>query len=294
MPRPKRIQQMTKEQERAHRFPELSPENKEIAGKVLEERNLDRMFNYICKNLGYSRVVKSRIGDDAKSTFGFNLNRILSSYNPTSGSPTLRNYILTCFRNAIIQTHRSHYRRGKHEKQMLQTKPGEIAALKIAKSVHPAAEVMEKEHREIVVDAVMSLPDGLKKPLWLSAYSGKSNKEIADELGITTGSVKTLLYEAKKRVIATLKKTNPSLFFLISANSSSERLETFLPSSRYCPLVGVSRQPSICMSVDLPDPDGPMIATNSPSFITNDAFLRATVSMSPLLYILDKFLHSII
>src|SRR2546429_4203479 len=38
---------------------------------------------------------------------------------------------------------------------------------------------------------------------------------------------------------------------------------TFCPLSQYSPLVGVSRQPIRFMSVDLPDPDGPMHATNS-------------------------------
>ncbi len=34
-----------------------------------------------------------------------------------------------------------------------------------------------------------------------------------------------------------------------------------------CPDVGVSRPPTRCMSVDLPEPDGPMIETNSPAAI---------------------------
>ena len=36
------------------------------------------------------------------------------------------------------------------------------------------------------------------------------------------------------------------------------------------PLVGVSRAPMRCMSVDLPDPDGPMIVTNSPLLTRSD------------------------
>ncbi len=31
------------------------------------------------------------------------------------------------------------------------------------------------------------------------------------------------------------------------------------------PLVGTSRQPMMCISVDLPDPDGPVIARYSPT-----------------------------
>ena len=42
---------------------------------------------------------------------------------------------------------------------------------------------------------------------------------------------------------------------------------TCLPFSRYEPLLGVSRQPIRFISVDLPDPDGPMMATYSPRSI---------------------------
>ncbi len=37
---------------------------------------------------------------------------------------------------------------------------------------------------------------------------------------------------------------------------------------KYWPLVGVSRQPIRFMSVDLPEPDGPMMATYSPRWIS--------------------------
>ena len=40
-----------------------------------------------------------------------------------------------------------------------------------------------------------------------------------------------------------------------------------MPLSKYLPLLGVSRQPIRFISVDLPEPDGPMIATYSPFLI---------------------------
>ena len=48
------------------------------------------------------------------------------------------------------------------------------------------------------------------------------------------------------------------------ASSSFDIRETSLPSSTYWPLVGRSRQPRMCMSVDLPEPEGPMIAVKLP------------------------------
>jgi hypothetical protein len=39
------------------------------------------------------------------------------------------------------------------------------------------------------------------------------------------------------------------------------------PRNRYSPLVGVSRQPRMFMAVDLPEPLGPITATNSPGMM---------------------------
>ena len=44
----------------------------------------------------------------------------------------------------------------------------------------------------------------------------------------------------------------------------------------------VSRQPSRCMSVDLPDPDGPMMATYSPASMVRLMSARATTDSDPL------------
>src|SRR5690606_10311435 len=50
------------------------------------------------------------------------------------------------------------------------------------------------------------------------------------------------------------------------------------------PLVGDRRPPSRCSSVDLPQPDGPIIATNSPSLISREIPRRAGTSSLPILY----------
>ncbi len=69
----------------------------------------------------------------------------------------------------------------------------------------------------------------------------------------------------------------------MSANASSEIFPTFSPSKKYSPEVGESSAPRICINVDFPLPEGPMIATNSPLFILKLIFDRATVSTSPVL-----------
>src|SRR5271155_3413856 len=47
-------------------------------------------------------------------------------------------------------------------------------------------------------------------------------------------------------------------------NSALEMLATFSPSSQISPEVGRSRQPIRLTRVDLPEPDGPIIAIHSP------------------------------
>ena len=47
-------------------------------------------------------------------------------------------------------------------------------------------------------------------------------------------------------------------------------LLTDIPSSRYSPLVGVSRHPNVFNKVDLPEPEVPMMVTNSPSLMVKE------------------------
>ena len=60
-------------------------------------------------------------------------------------------------------------------------------------------------------------------------------------------------------------KTNPMRVRRMRPRSASESCATSRPSNSSDPLVGVSTQPSRCSSVDLPQPDGPVIATYSPA-----------------------------
>ncbi len=65
-------------------------------------------------------------------------------------------------------------------------------------------------------------------------------------------------------------KTNPLCRLRITASSSRPRRLTSCPSRVYVPSVGVSRHPRMFMSVDLPEPDGPMTAPNSPGSIERE------------------------
>src|SRR5258708_10515534 len=55
----------------------------------------------------------------------------------------------------------------------------------------------------------------------------------------------------------------------------------FRSSSQYLPEVGVSRQPRICIRVDLPEPEGPMMETNSPRPMATSTPRSACTAFSP-------------
>ncbi len=54
------------------------------------------------------------------------------------------------------------------------------------------------------------------------------------------------------------------------------------------PRLGVSRQPMRFMSVDLPEPDGPMIATYSPWSMVKLTPRRAWISSAPIWYVRQR------
>src|SRR5881409_1239534 len=64
--------------------------------------------------------------------------------------------------------------------------------------------------------------------------------------------------------------------------------DTSWPSRKYCPDVGRSRQPTMCMNVDLPDPDGPVTARNSPVCTSRLTPRSARTSTSPTTYVLTS------
>src|ERR1700675_3426346 len=64
-------------------------------------------------------------------------------------------------------------------------------------------------------------------------------------------------------------------------SSPAEMLATSSPSSQISPEVGRSRQPIRFTSVDLPEPDGPMIAIHSPGSTFREKLSRARMTPPP-------------
>ncbi len=62
------------------------------------------------------------------------------------------------------------------------------------------------ETREMVLDAIATLPDEQKEVVLLKEYSGLSYDEIASICGIETALVKSRLYSARQKLIKILSK----------------------------------------------------------------------------------------
>src|SRR5580700_1923802 len=68
------------------------------------------------------------------------------------------------------------------------------------------------------------------------------------------------------------------------ASSSSSKSLTRRPASQYFPALGESRHPMRFISVDFPEPEGPMMATYSPLRICRSIPLRACTCSAPISY----------
>ena len=73
-----------------------------------------------------------------------------------------------------------------------------------------------------------------------------------------------------------------------TAQAEADSPSTRCPRSQISPRVAGSRPPSTCSSVDFPEPDGPMIATNSPTPTSRSTPRTASTGTPPVLYTLTS------
>src|SRR5260221_9265830 len=85
---------------------------------------------------------------------------------------------------------------------------------------------------------------------------------------------------------------NPILTLRRSASAFGASEEASTPSSLYEPDVGRSRQPTIFMKVDLPEPDGPITITIWPGQTLSETPRRAATTVSPIRYSLRRSVTS--
>ncbi len=91
-----------------------------------------------------------------------------------------------------------------------------------------------------------------------------------------------------------LWNTKPRLLLRKRARAVSEREAQSVSVIRTVPEVGLSSRPMMLSSVDLPQPEGPMMLRNSPFSTLRFTFSRAVVSISRVRNTLPILFSSII
>ena len=104
------------------------------------------------------------------------------SYNPRRGS--LASYLTTLTRSRVIDRLRAQSTRHKYLKQWHQRQLGVDEAT-------PMKHVTQQEHRTLVRQALTTLKAQQREVLEMSYYEGRSQRDIAERLGVPLGTVKS-------------------------------------------------------------------------------------------------------
>ncbi len=123
--------------------------------------------------------------------------RSAKRYQPTAKFTT---WLFTITRNTILNEHR---RRSRHAAESLEAlqeprdpeSAGWQAPDKTAPD--PAQEVIERELKEKIMEAVRELPEAQRTAVILCRYEGLSYEEIAQVLGCSVSATKSLLHRAR-------------------------------------------------------------------------------------------------
>ena len=76
-------------------------------------------------------------------------------------------------------------------------------------------EIFSEEVKKIIADTLATLPEQTRRIFVMSRFQNKSNKEIAEELGITVKGVESHITKALKPLRISLKDYLPILCFLL-------------------------------------------------------------------------------
>ena len=123
--------------------------------------------------------------------------RSAKRYQPTAKFTT---WLFTITRNTILNEHR---RRSRHAAESLEAlqdpadpeNAGWQAPDKTAPD--PAQEVIERELKEKIMEAVRELPEAQRTAVILCRYEGLSYEEIAQVLGCSVSATKSVLHRAR-------------------------------------------------------------------------------------------------
>ncbi|PLX43919.1 MAG: RNA polymerase subunit sigma-24 [Deltaproteobacteria bacterium] len=134
--------------------------------------------------------------DIAQETF-LRAYRFLGSYDPSRKFIT---WLYSIARNLCIDKHRERSRR---EQINIEDVPHKLLATD-GYGANPIAELEAKEAREILLQAIETLPEKYKTPLLLCYIDGLPYKEVSEILGVSLNNTKVRIFRAKKMLLKIL------------------------------------------------------------------------------------------
>ena len=128
-------------------------------------------------------------------------------FEPTRGS--LRSYLVGVARNKAIDRLRSYYARQRMTEAVL--RDSHMSATQLGGSEDEVAQ------REVLFAGIRQLPQVQREALVLAYYGGRTYRQVAEELGVPEGTVKTRLRQALIGLRRTLNAELPGLSDAYSA-----------------------------------------------------------------------------
>ncbi|HSD28229.1 MAG TPA: sigma-70 family RNA polymerase sigma factor [Vicinamibacteria bacterium] len=157
----------------------------EVAWRELVTRHTRRVFG-----LAYRFTGRVDEAEDLTQEVFVKVFQTLGRYRESEGP--FGGWLMAVARNHAID----HYRRGRQERLRRAEDPAVLDSMP-ARQEHPIAGLERDERKRLVHSGLRALPLDLRLPLILCDLSGMPYEEIASELGIPLGTVKSRINRAR-------------------------------------------------------------------------------------------------
>jgi len=184
--------------------------NKDLFVNKRNPELFEELFNQYSKPLFY--YAAKFVEDEAARDIVQDVFAKLWSDQKITIKQSLNSFLFTMVRNSCLQT---------LEKQKVRNKYLESAKLKLQEEelqfyMHEKTSLIEQELENKLNEVLNSLPDRCKQIFMMSRFENKKNKEIAEELDISTKAVEKQITRALASIRSEMKDYLPLLLFLSS------------------------------------------------------------------------------